>query len=286
MNKLRLFLGSVIFLVVLQACSSGAAISDQNESVITVITNTYSDSLETITDCSDYQCISHKINEIDNGLYRADPVFLNLNATVMVYLKNYNEAVDTYLELLNILNRHGHNYYAFGSDMPDYLKINNDLSVRNNISEQDINSILNGLRVHVQTGNRMRLLMTLENLTGELPSQPIYEGLNGLALEALDQYFNISIIRPKLVPYNTAPRYSDNITIVALNTVYQNLIISQLLAEDGDGLKNTIKEIQNIPYRYRSSELNFYLTLGLYLIDNPNWRDNNDQLSKLLKKHQ
>lgn len=286
MNKLRLFPGSIILLMVLQACSSGYVISDQNKSVITVVSNNHANRLEVITDYSDVQFIRDKINEMDIDLYRVDPVFLNLNATVLVYNKSYNEAADSYLELLNILNRHGHNYYAFSSEMPAYLKINNDLSVQNQISEQDINSILNGLLVHVQTGNRMRLLIAMENLTGELPSQPIYEGLNGLALEALDQYFNGSIFRPKLIPYNSAPRYSDNITIIALNTVYQNLIISQLLAEDGDGLKNTINEVQNIPHRYRSTDLNFFLTLGLFLIDNPNWRNYDDQLSRLLKKHQ
>lgn len=286
MKKTQLYLILLFSTLIIQACGSGYTILERNPAARTVVNNNHTEQLNSIARVADNQQRKNRIEKLNIRLYEWDPVFINLNAAVLLYDKQYNEAAKTYADLIKQLKRYGHNFYAFSTEMPELLANHNRLNTRNRIIEEDIYSILNGLNILVQTGNRMRLLMALESLTGELPSQPIYEGVSGLALEALDQFFRGGIFRPKLFPYNSVLIHSENITAAALDITYQNLFIAQLLAEDYDGLRSTINEIQRLPYRSRSAGLEFYLTLGLFLENNPGWRQSNNRLSSLLRRYQ
>jgi hypothetical protein len=284
MKTFKHYLALLITSVILQACGNSYTILDRNPGSRTIIANNYVEQLQVIAREVDNERRLMSINRLNSDIHKGDPVFSNLRASTLLYDRQYRIASMEFNRLLRDLNKHGHNYYAFTTEFPETLRSINNLRVSHRLVEQDIRAILFGLRSLIQTGNRVQLLMSIESLTGELPSDPIYDGLTGLALEALQQYFGSTTFRPKLFSYNSVLRHSENITSAAIDIVYQNLFIAQLLSEDYQGLRKTIKEIEELPFRSRSSGLEFYHTLGLFLESNPRWRQSNNELSRLLNR--
>lgn len=266
-NRVYLFICLFSLIVGLTGCSAGYTILEKRGTSLIPVPDHKVEGLREIAANGNNQdrlnLIRKRFSTNDD-----DPVFQNFYGAVLLINGDYQKAAISFNYSLQSLLKDGLLRYSNDPGLNSRLNTPKQKFSITQVSRQENQDILDGLRIYFLEKNRGPLFNSLKNRSGHIPDPPIFKdsGLIGLALESISESLQNTDFHPKVITYKSESLNKDDINRTSINEVSQNLITACILTHDQECLNSAILLISRHPKSKWTPALENHMAISFYLL--------------------